>query len=167
MIEVTERVIGGRRYRITPHGAKAGKRVLTRLVALVGGPLGQLATTDIGGAIAAFVKGADAATLDYFYDEFLPKTIVEYEGNEVQLSLIADDLYARNYGEMLEWLIACFEVNFADFFVVARSRTSALIETAIAQAMDRMKASRGSVSRMVATGASTESQSAGSTKTPS
>lgn len=166
MIEVQEREICGRRYRITPHGSKEGKRVLARLVALVGLPLSQLASTDVAGAIGSFVKGADAATLDYFFDAFAPKTEVEIEGNLLPLPSVADDLYARNYGEMLEWLIACFEVNFADFFAVARSRVGALIEQAMGQAMTRMKASRASAFQTGATGASTGSPQAGGTRTP-
>ena len=164
MIKTEDRDINGRTYRITQHGAKEGRRILARIVQHLGEPLKATGSAEgagaFGAALGEFVKGLSPAEVDYFCDAFAPKTQVAWAESPdgwVPLGPIFDSHFAGNYGEMLAWLAAAIEVNYASFFAEVRLRAQAVWAKAAAMMVT------GSRSRKVATGESTESPQAADT----
>lgn len=139
MIETHDRVISGQVYKITQHGAKEGRKVLARLVQILGKPVAALADGEglnaLVNAVGAFVAGLTPAEVDYFCDTFAPKTVVQMDGAPVNLHGVFDLHFAGQYGDMLDWLVACIEVNYASFFVALRAR----VQTRMLAAMVMMK----------------------------
>lgn len=130
-IEVKERRIGASTYRITQLPAKRGRAMLVRFVRLLGpgagafvGGLGR-GKSGLDGAVGMGIADAmlDLCTrlteedLTVLCDEFATYTVV-VQSREIErrLSDIFDDHFAAKYDEMLHWLRACCEVNFASFF---------------------------------------------------
>lgn len=130
-IEAKERRIGAHNYRITQLPAKRGRAMLVRFVRLFGpgagafvGGLGR-ARTGFDGAVGIGIGDAvhDLCTrlseedLAAICDAFAEFTVVIISREvERRLSDIFDDHFAGRYDEMLAWLRACCEVNFASFF---------------------------------------------------
>ena len=130
-IEAKERRIGATSYRITQLPAKRGRAMLVRFVRLFGpgagafvGGLGRV-RAGFDGAVGTGIADAmlDLCTrlseddLAVICDQFAEYTIVVQSRDiERRLSDIFDDHFAGKYDEMLSWLRACCEVNFASFF---------------------------------------------------
>jgi hypothetical protein len=155
-IETIDREIKGKTYRITKHGAKEGRKVLARLMARLGKPLTSVGSGAGGMAsgLAELVVGFTPAEVDYFCDVFAPRTMVD----NARLSDVFDDHFSGEYDAMLEWLLACVEVNFETFFVGLRAKIGA----ALIKAAEMMEGS-GLGSRKGAIGRSTASPSPNAT----
>lgn len=133
-IEAKERRIGATTYRITQLPAKRGRAMLVRFVRLFGpgagafvGGLGR-ARPGFDGAVGLGIADAlhDLCTrlneedLAAISDEFATYTVVVVNREvERRLTDVFDDHFAGRYDEMLAWLKACCEVNFASFFGVS------------------------------------------------
>jgi len=113
------KLIGSHTYEVTQLGAIEGRKVFARLAQVMGGMVGALAVGGKPNPVDAFKSFAEAMTpeiMDYFCDTFTKVTQVHKDGNKVlYLKDIFDDHFADNYGEMVEWLTFCLEVNFASF----------------------------------------------------
>ncbi len=111
--------IGKHTYEVTQLGAIEGRRVFARLAQLMGGMVGALAAGGKPNPVDAFRSLAEAMTpeiMDFFCDTFTKVTQVHIAGGKVLfLKDVFDDHFADNYGEMIEWLTFCLEVNFASF----------------------------------------------------
>ncbi len=158
MIETQERVIKGITYQITMFGSKEGSRVLARLMSHIGEPIGAVGDAKgdnaIASAVGKFVTGFTPDEVTFFCNAFAAKTVVVLEsGVHEKLSQSFDLHFAGEYDAMLEWLIACIEVNYASFFVVLRERVEG-VAGALAQ---RMAAVLGSRFPKASTGAPTAS----------
>ena len=130
-IEAKERRIGGSVYRITQLPAKRGRAMLVRFIRLFGpgagafvGGLGR-GKSGFDGAVGIGIADAmhDLCTrlseedLAVVCDEFATYTVVVQSRDiERRLTDIFDDHFAGKYDEMLQWLRASAEVNFASFF---------------------------------------------------
>lgn len=130
-IEAKERRIGASVYRITQLPAKRGRAMLVRFIRLFGpgagafvGGLGR-GKSGFDGAVGLGIADAmhDLCTrlseedLAVICDAFAEFTVVVVNREiERKLSDIFDDHFAGKYDEMLSWLRACCEVNFASFF---------------------------------------------------
>lgn len=130
-IEAKDKRIGATNYRITQLPAKRGRAMLVRFIRLFGPGAGAFV-----GGLGRGKAGFDAALgfgiaeglhdlctrlseedLSAICDEFATYTVVVQSRDiELQLSKIFDDHFAGKYDEMLSWLRACCEVNFASFF---------------------------------------------------
>ncbi len=113
------RKIGEHGYEVTQLGAIEGRKVFARLAQLMGGMVGALAAGGKPNPVDAFKSFAEAMTpevMDYFCDTFTKVTqIHKTDGKVLFLKDVFDDHFADNYGEMVEWLTFCLEVNFASF----------------------------------------------------
>lgn len=113
------RKIGNNDYEVTQLGAIEGRKVFARLAQLMGGMVGTLAAGGKPNPVEAFKSFAEAMTpevMDYFCDTFTKVTVVHRpDGKAPFLKDCFDDHFADNYGEMVEWLTFCLEVNFASF----------------------------------------------------
>ncbi len=113
------KTIGTSTYEVTQLGAIEGRRVFARLAQVMGGMVGALAAGGKPNPVDAFKSFAEAMTpevMDFFCDTFSKVTQVHKGGGKVLfLKDIFDDHFADNYGEMIEWLTFCLEVNFASF----------------------------------------------------
>ena len=113
------RKIGTHSYEVTQLGAIEGRRVFARLAQIMGGMVGALAAGGKPNPVEAFKSFAEALepeVMDFFCDTFTKVTQVHKpDGKVLFLKDIFDDHFADNYGEMVEWLTFCLEVNFASF----------------------------------------------------
>ncbi len=126
MFKTDSKTIGGLEYRVSQLGAVKGRAVFLRIVKLV------------GPAIASVVKGGkiDMKNVDlgdlfkrvelteedltFFCDAFAEKTFVVLPDKKApRLDHVFDAHFAGKYGDMMQWLVFCVSVNFADFFVAA------------------------------------------------
>lgn len=166
MIEKHTREIKGRTYKITQHGAKEGRKILARLLQLLGKPFGALSASEgmeaFAGAIGSFVAGLTPAEVDYFCDVYAPKTLVDMgEATDLPLNTVFDEYFAGAYGDMTLWLVACIEVNYASFFDELRTE----IERRMILFAEKMKKAGASGSLTDAIGRSTVSPSPDATTT--
>lgn len=163
-IEAKERRIGATTYRITQLPAKRGRAMLVRFVRLFGpgagafvGGLGR-ARGGFDGAIGLGIGDAlhdlctrlseeDLAAISDAFAEFT--VVVVSRDVERRLADIFDDHFAGRYDEMLAWLRACCEVNFASFFA------GSSLGTALPQLMELLSKYQP---QAAATGTSTGSQ---------
>lgn len=127
MRESRTHLINGFSYTIQQLGAKDGRRVLARLLRSVAGAAGEasdLVKEGSNGAeaalagIAKLVENLSDADVDYLCDTFAPTTLYGPEGKDVQLQLkdSFNDHFAGKYGDMVRWLWAALETNYASFF---------------------------------------------------
>lgn len=126
MIEVQEKEIRGRTYRVAQLGSTLGRRTLTRLVQAIGPSLAELIKSEgegidlasTAGAIATFSRDLKDADLEYLCSTFAKVTEVQGEDADAWLPLDKhlDLHFAGKYGAMFEWLWFCLEVNYSDFF---------------------------------------------------
>lgn len=120
----------GTRYKVTMFGAKKGQALLTRVMRIVAPALGRAAdgATPVAGDIDVMVGSA----IDKLCEGLTPELIAdlgamfeektEYSTDDgavwVPLKGKYDDHFAGRYAQLIQWLKGCFEVNYADFFVV-------------------------------------------------
>ncbi len=121
MIEAKDFEVDGKSYRLTMFGAKAGQKLLTRVVKVLGPAFGHGAgdgaTLNIGKAVEAFCDEVDAALFAEIADGFARKCEVSDDGATYRpLAAEYDDHFAGRYLSLLRWVGKCFEVNYADFF---------------------------------------------------
>jgi hypothetical protein len=113
------KAIGNHTYEVTQLGAIEGRRVFARLAQLMGGMVGSIAAggkADVVKGFQAFAESMTPEVMDFFCDTFSKVTQVHVGGGKVLfLKDIFDDHFADNYGDMVEWLTFCLEVNFASF----------------------------------------------------
>lgn len=116
-LQAQTRVIEGKEYSVTPLGAVTGRKVLTRLLKIVGPAIDKASIGDL-------VANLQESDIDYFCDLFAKSTRVTTgtdKNNMPVQPLLSDnglfDLhFAGNYGAMVLWLKFCLEVNFSSFF---------------------------------------------------
>lgn len=117
--ETKTKRIGNHNYSVTQLGAIEGRRVLAKLMQLFGGMVGGIAGGGKPDMVAGFAALAGAITpeqVDFFCETFTPWTQVETSPGKVRmLRDVFDDHFVANYGELVEWLGFCLEVNFASF----------------------------------------------------
>lgn len=128
MFQTDEKQIGGYKYRVTQLDALKGRRAFTRLMKVVGPAIGELASgkaDDIAPALEKLVTRLSEDDVDHFCDLFARVTSVSggdlKEGLSPQLDSIFAAHFSGRYLEMAQWLIFCFQVNFASFFAGAAS----------------------------------------------
>ena len=103
-------IIDGIPFTIQQLGAKAGRKVLTRLTKVVGS----------GFADDSFTAAMTALTdndIDFLCDTFASATTYTIDGGAHVFELAADfdELFAGKYETMLLWLWACLKINFESF----------------------------------------------------
>lgn len=128
MIATQEKQIGANTYVVTQFGAKEGRKVLFRLVKMLG-PFaaglvkGGFSGAAIGEAVGSFASGASEEDFDYLCEAFSGQTKVKLPvtatgATEVPVPLVKlfDNHFRGHYGDMILWLVFAVEVNFASFF---------------------------------------------------
>lgn len=120
-----EQEIGEHTYELKPLGAIQGQRVLTKVLNVLGGAAGGFSGDDPTEAIAGILGNLDETTLEFISDAFGRCTRVVNGAQKPLLvkgtdRAIFDEHFATNYGELIEWLMVSFRMNYADFFDAAR-----------------------------------------------
>lgn len=120
--------IRGTVYRINHVEARVGLDIVTRLAALAPALLTAL-TSESAAALRGVLSPADVAFVAQAFAECTTLPPMTFQtanagavqgGDPVPLAAAFNDHFAGKYGELFEWLAACFKHNgFADFFVTA------------------------------------------------
>jgi hypothetical protein len=124
--------IAGHDYKVTQLDAIAGRRAFTRMLKVVGPAFAKL-DDGAGEAFTELVDRLGEDDVAHFCDLFAKMTEVsggDFGERAPQLSDIFGVHFAGRYLEMSQWLIFCFEVNFASFFGGA----GGLVRNAVAKA---------------------------------
>jgi hypothetical protein len=101
------KVIGEYTYNVTQLGAVTGSKVFLRVLKVLGPLVGA---KDVG-ALFDRLKEED---FTYLCEEFAKMSTVQLEKGAPQLNAIFDVHFAGKYGELIEWLRFCIEVNFGE-----------------------------------------------------
>jgi len=127
MKETKTQEIGNRgfTYSVEQLGARQGGRVFARIANMLGGALGSalsggesFSVDSVGKVFASLAESITEENLDYLVDTFIPTTKVAGGQLPAPLPLSAvdpDQHFAGAYGEMMQWLGFCLEVNYASF----------------------------------------------------
>lgn len=111
--------IGAFSYKVTQLDAVTGRRAFTRMLKVVGPAFAKL-DDGVGPAFTELVQRLDEDDVDHFCELFAKITEVSggdlATGAEPYLSTIFGVHFAGRYLELTQWLVFCFEVNFASFF---------------------------------------------------
>lgn len=110
------RVIGAHSYEVTQMGALQGRKVLTRLLKIVGPAYAMVSSKGVEAALSEVVTALSEEDTEYFCSAFEPLTSVSIGDKKPRLSGIADIHFAGDYMSLIKWLVFCFEVNFSSFF---------------------------------------------------
>jgi hypothetical protein len=130
MIQSETRTIGGDEYEVTQLPSGRGRKLLLRLLRIVGPAIAELVKdgtssvklSDVSadGLAAALQELAARLTEDdfeYAVRELTSGTKVRIAGGPaVKLETVSELHFAGNYGAMLSWLGFALEVNFRSFF---------------------------------------------------
>ena len=123
-----ERTIGEFTYRVTQLDTLTGIDVATRLMTKFGAALREGKTDDTLQAVGALVEKLTSEEVKYYVNLFAARTeVIQPDGKEPYLKDILAVHFAGRYGDLVEWLQFCFEVNFRDFFVKVRERIGPLV----------------------------------------
>jgi hypothetical protein len=136
-LESTELSIGSTRYQLTALPAAVGRKTLVRLLKIVGPSVAALfrgrgqveakeAATVSGDAIAnAIQELSERMTeddLEYLVGTFTRSTEVMAENGFIPLEKAGTfGLFARDYGSMLQWILASIDWNYSSFLAVLKS----------------------------------------------
>lgn len=125
MRKTKEKQIGDRGYvyHVTQFGAREGGRIAIRLGKIFGGALGAAIKSDterdVGDMIAKAFDAVTEQDFDALIDTFAKCSAVSGGDYKGQAPLTAEGLFdlhfAGAYGELVQWLIFAFEVNFGSF----------------------------------------------------
>ena len=152
MRESRQHTIGDYTYTIQQLGAKEGRIVLARVLRVIAGAAGAAQSSDdaleaAGAGIAKLVEGLSDAELTFLCDTFARATMVGRAGtmDAIRLSdgVTFDEHFAGRYGEMLRWLWASLETNYASFLsdMGLNAETLANLQQGVKTAMGLNKAS--------------------------
>jgi hypothetical protein len=127
-MQKTETVqIDGDEYELTQLGALEGRKILTKLLHLLGPSLQELAAAEtlnekaIAAALAKALETLDEATLEQLCDAFGKKSTVTVADKKPALTgAIFDQHFAGRYLAMMKWLVASMRLNFLDFLDAAQ-----------------------------------------------
>ena len=122
MLHTEEKQIGDHTFKISQLGSREGRRILVRLIKLLGPALGEIVESRgnieqaIGAGLSDLARNITNDDLTDLCQTFGNSTEVIIEGKPVRLSIDFQEIFfAGRYGAMMKWLKACLEVNFADF----------------------------------------------------
>ena len=122
MRKTEAKTIGGYTYQVTQLGAKQGVSVAARLARIlspvIGGVEGKPSGAALGSGLKAALAGLDEKDLIALSDAFAALTEVtggEFESRTPKLAPMFDEHFAGHYGDLVNWLLFCVEVNFASF----------------------------------------------------
>lgn len=123
-VEVKSKQIGDCTYRVRQLPAIQGRKVLVRLMKMFGPALeslGKNTEANIGSMLSGALENLDEEVFESLCDTFAKYTEFELpNGNYVGLGEVGmfDQHFTGKYGQMLQWLAFCVQVNFADFLGV-------------------------------------------------
>ncbi len=121
MLETKSKTIGDHDYRVTQLGATKGRKVLVRLLKACGPAFSLAAEGRSTEALGKLASDLDEETLDYLCETFAARTDMD----EKPLAPVMELHFAGNYGEMVEWLGFCVQLNFESFFSVLAKKQAA------------------------------------------
>lgn len=127
-MQKTETVqIDGDEYELTQLGALEGRKILTKLLQMIGPSLQELAAAEtlnekaMGAAVAKALESLDEGTFELICDVFGKRTTVLVDGKKPALTgPVFDQHFAGRYLAMMKWLFACMKLNFFDFLDAAQ-----------------------------------------------
>jgi hypothetical protein len=124
-----EAVIGEYRYRVTQLDTLTGIDVAARLVTKFGAALSDGDPNNAFQAVGAIAQKLTAEEVKYYVTLFAARTeVILPDGKEPYLKEILAVHFAGRYGDLIDWLRFCFEVNFRDFFAKVRERIGPLVK---------------------------------------
>lgn len=124
MREVREHVIGEFTYKIQQLGSSDGRKVMTRVIKVMGPVTTQALAggadddTKMAKAVGKLCELLSDADLDYLCNTFSRVTRLSRNDDpskELILAQVIEDHFAGKYGTMLAWLWACFKTNYSNF----------------------------------------------------
>lgn len=136
MLEQTEVTIGDKRYQLTALPAERGRKTMVRIFKVVGPSVaalfrgrGQVDVKEVsavsGDAIANAIEELTSKLgeddLEYLVSTFAKSTEVQGENGWVPLDKSPYGMFARDYGSMLQWLLACIDWNYSSFLAVLKA----------------------------------------------
>lgn len=114
MREVREHVIDGFTYKVEKLGAKVGKRVLARMIRIVGPAI------EAENTLEKLCSSLTDEHLDFLCDTLAAATRFSPEDNPKNVEWLLkdqfDDHFSGRYGAMMKWLKASVETNYVNFF---------------------------------------------------
>lgn len=129
MLKTEEIQINGNCYQVKQLGAKQGRQVLFRLTKAVGPALLAMPAALTGGStagLASALQSIQPEDFDYLCDVFAQSSTVSirstahgadpFQSPHVSVAAVFDQHFAGRYAELVEWLVFCARINFADFF---------------------------------------------------
>jgi hypothetical protein len=137
MFQTKDRIIGDNTYRVTQLPTGEGRRILVKLVKVIGPAIsvmveelgdGKDAPTildsemsSVGEAIRLFLDRVEQTDLDDLVTTFGRFTVVLIGDKVLPLSLEMQELhFSGKYLEMFKWLAFCLEWNYSDFFASSK-----------------------------------------------
>lgn len=124
-----ETTIGEYRYRVTQLDTLTGIDVAARLTTKFGSALRDGDPDNMFQAIGALAEKLTAEEIKYYVNIFAARTeVIMPDGREPYLKDRLLVHFAGKYGELIDWLRFCFEVNFRDFFAKVRERIGPLVK---------------------------------------
>lgn len=125
MLRSETKEIEGSVYHVRVLGATEGRKMLVRLMRVLGPALGEflvnrkgetLSDSDVLPAIAILGQRLTEEDLEYVVAKFAEATEIEKEGRRVILSKIQELHFAGNYVAMFKWIWFCLQTNFSAAF---------------------------------------------------
>lgn len=129
-IPSTEREINGRKYRLTALAAGPGRRMMIRLMKVIGpglaatlkaaggGSLLQADTSVLADGVTELCKNLSEDEFDSICKIFLEKT--EVQGEKGWTTIPEYDAFAADYGSLMLLLAAHIDHNYSSFFGVLK-----------------------------------------------
>lgn len=124
MLKSFSKTIGNNNYSVTALGASEGRKMLVRLVKVLGpsaldlivmAKTGTLAGAHVNNIFAGIAERLSVEDLDYAVATFgASSQVTRPDGTTVPLTLQTQELhFAANYAEMFQWLGFCLEANYS------------------------------------------------------
>lgn len=108
-METQTKRLGEHEYTVHPLGALKGRKLLVKLIRVMGPALGS----DPEKALDAL----DAGVFEEVCDTFADSSFVTLpSGKAPKVKEVFDLHFAQKYGEMIQWILFSLEVNYGGFF---------------------------------------------------
>lgn len=132
-MDIIHKDINGRRYETPKLAAKAGRKLLLRLTKVVGpfiavGSAGGGLTSIDARALVSALEGASEEELEHVLSVLTAKAQVEVSPDRklpLRTETAQDEVWAGNYGEMMEFMVWALGANFEGFFDMLRAKLKA------------------------------------------
>lgn len=127
------KIINGTSWEVTPWNAMHGIKMQARLARMLGPALSAASGTtsimeaDVTGIVSALFSALDEDKMPAIISDLLHGTRVD--GKDITSTAVFNEQFAANYAEMYQGLAFILTVNFGNFFELAASIGSPLLQS--------------------------------------